>query len=121
MAASVYERDNCGGETRTRKQNKGEKRPGISQQSSIVTIGRLHTTGTLEQDGLHACNADVWQIQFFPQFLASHTGVFMGARISSLPSDETRAPLKTHAWEATQFLDTKMFSTQKSLKCATLL
>ena len=29
--------------------------------------------------------------------LASHAGVFRGARISSLP---TRVPLKTHAWEA---------------------
>ena len=121
MAASVYERDNCGGETRTRKQNKGEKRPGISQRSSLVTIGPLYTTWTLNQDWLQAYNAGVQQIQFFPQFLASHTGVFMGARISSLPSDETRAPLKTPAWEATQFLDTKMFLTQKSLKCATLL
>ena len=33
--------------------------------------------------------------------LASNTGVFRGARISSLPPrDETRAPLKTPAWEA---------------------
>ena len=50
MAATVYERDNYGGETRTRKQNKGEKRLGISQRSSLVTIGRLYTTGTLNQD-----------------------------------------------------------------------
>ena len=34
--------------------------------------------------------------------LASHAGVFRGARISSLPvgRDEKRAPLKTPAWEA---------------------
>ena len=33
--------------------------------------------------------------------LASNTGVFRGARLSSLPTrDETRAPLKTPAWEA---------------------
>ena len=50
MAVSVYERDNCGGETGTRKQNKAEKRPGISQRSSLVTIGPLYTTWTLNQD-----------------------------------------------------------------------
>ena len=37
--------------------------------------------------------------------LASHAGVFRGARFSSLPTkdegrDEKRAPLKTPAWEA---------------------
>ena len=45
------------------------------------------------------------------QLLASHAGVFRGARISSLSSlvflpgrEEIRAPLKTPAWEANQFL-----------------
>ena len=35
--------------------------------------------------------------------LASHTGVFRGARLSSLPTekDGERAPLKTPTWEAT--------------------
>ena len=33
--------------------------------------------------------------------IASHAGVFRGARFSSLPTnDEKRAPLKTPAWEA---------------------
>ena len=33
--------------------------------------------------------------------IASHAGVFWGARISSLPTrEEIRAPLKTPAWEA---------------------
>ena len=32
--------------------------------------------------------------------LASHAGVFSGARFSSLGRDEKRAPLKTPAWEA---------------------
>ena len=34
--------------------------------------------------------------------VASHAGVFRGARISSLPREEKRAPLKTPAWEATR-------------------
>ena len=40
-----------------------------------------------------------------PQKLASHAGIFRGARISSLPfvgREEIRAPLKTPAWQATQ-------------------
>ena len=49
----------------------------------------------------------------FPQFLAFHEGVFRESRTSSLPTDEIRAPLKTPAWEATQFLDTK-FSQPKN-------
>ena len=33
--------------------------------------------------------------------LASHAGIFRGARLPSLPTrDERRAPLKTSAWEA---------------------
>ena len=37
-------------------------------------------------------------------FLASHAGVFRGARFSSLlVRDEKRAPLKTPAWEAKSF------------------
>ena len=32
--------------------------------------------------------------------LASHAGVFRGARISSVGREEIRAPLKTPAWEA---------------------
>ena len=36
-----------------------------------------------------------------PLRLASHAGVFRGARLSSLGRDEKRAPLKTPAWEAT--------------------
>ena len=39
---------------------------------------------------------------FSPFSLASHAGIFRGARISSLPTrEEIRAPLKTRAWEAT--------------------
>ena len=34
------------------------------------------------------------------KIVASHAGVFRGARFSSLPRDEKRAPLKTPAWEA---------------------
>ena len=40
--------------------------------------------------------------------LASHAGVFRGARFSSLPThvrrDEKRAPLKTPLWEANNSL-----------------
>ena len=36
-----------------------------------------------------------------PFGLASHAGVFRGARFSSLPKNEKRAPLKMPAWEAT--------------------
>ena len=36
-------------------------------------------------------------------FLASHAGVFRGARFSSLGRDEKRASLTTPAWEASPF------------------
>ena len=39
--------------------------------------------------------------------LASHAGVFRGARFSSLPKDEL--PLKTPAWEATRSSETSFF------------
>ena len=44
-----------------------------------------------------------------PWTIASHAGVFRGARISSLPReegrDEIRVPLKTPAWEAIRSLN----------------
>ena len=43
---------------------------------------------------------------YFPRkIIASHTGVFREARLSSLPTDEKRAPLKTPAWEAKKIID----------------
>ena len=39
-----------------------------------------------------------------PRHLASHAGVFRGARVSSLGREEIRAPLKRPAWEATRHL-----------------
>ena len=42
-----------------------------------------------------------WKNSHTPQCLASHAGVFRGARFSS-GRDEKRAPLKTPGWEATQ-------------------
>ena len=39
------------------------------------------------------------------RYVASHAGVFRGARFSSLPRDEKRAPLKTPAWEARRYGD----------------
>ena len=41
-------------------------------------------------------------IEILTDSLASHAGVFRGARFSFLPTnDEKRAPLKMPAWEAT--------------------
>ena len=44
----------------------------------------------------------------FRSLLASHAGVFRGARYSSLPTrrrDEKRGPLKMPAWGASSLLD----------------
>ena len=48
--------------------------------------------------------------------VASHAGVFRGARISSL-SDEIRAPLTTPAWEASGRADVRSRDNQNFLGC----
>ena len=46
--------------------------------------------------------------------LASHASVFRGARFSSLPREEIRAPLKTPPWEATLLLAQIIFDMNKN-------
>ena len=50
---------------------------------------------------------DIQIIESVAVYLASHAGVFRGARISSafVGREEIRARLKTLAWEATVYFD----------------
>ena len=65
---------------------------------------QLTTARASQTTGLTNGTAANWapQVEFSP-YLAPHAGVFRGARISSLPTNEIRAPLKTPAWETSPY------------------
>ena len=63
-----------------------------------------------DRNGIILKGTDILKCCTFLRLLASHAGVFMGVRLSSL--DERRAPLKMPAWVAILlqvFRDSDMF------------